>query len=104
MFACLTSSLGRVLRGQCGLGKAAKRRGCSLVVCGGTKGGLGPQAPPGLLSTVKLLRVLLVFTNVTITGPPGPPALGSCHGPNLKLVYQNASLSGAATDGAQGSN
>ncbi len=68
---------------------------------GGTKGGLGPRTP-GLLSTVKLLRVLLVFTTVTITGslaPAGPPARE-----NLKSVYQNASLSGTAIDGAQGSN
>jgi hypothetical protein len=80
----------------------------------GTNSGLGPRAPPGpgLLFTVKLLRVLLVFTAVTlaITGPPGPPAWEPLKPPELArawsrleigpVVYQNASLSGTAIDGA----
>jgi hypothetical protein len=53
-------------QGQARRGPAGGRR--SLVVSGGTKGGLGPRSPPSLMSTVKLLRVLLVFTTVTITG------------------------------------
>ena len=103
LIACLTSSLGRVLQGQARRPSGETPFPVSRVRRDQRRAG-APGTWPIVHCQVTASPASVHYRDRHNHRAPGPAGPGSCHGQNLKFVYQNSSLSGTAIDSAQGSN